>query len=575
MEILIVLVILFQNFLCHSFNTQVATQIASSHFTPCSVIILTLEHDPGDVHEISKFSLELQQKSEAQSQISSIYLLGLNSMKEFSGLSDLRRLTSYCKLIITFVTQENVPNGRNYFNPETFFNLLTSREYPITRRDEDHYIFLTRKPSLPLASFILQSELGRELKFKLLILPQGQILTYCLFCERTLDSQEKSIIDIKVDLTNKNNNSSLSALFPDFTKNFHEHPIRVVGPTKYVSLYEMELINGKYEHKRGFFTEFFKTMQKKLNFTYILRPCSGFGSIIAEGNTGVRLKNGTWAGCVGDIYNRAADLSLGASPSEERLHFVEFTNFMRYDYIMFFAHKPQVIYPWTVVFVAFDIYGWICVALSILLAAFILYETEVLIYKSTLSRISINIYDLSAYLVGQGIPTDPLGISSKVTYVSWLYYGMVIGAAYACSLQSLIVSPGMSVIPTTMPELVTSNFLWGVPVSFKNGLGWVVFRNADNEAMRTIYNNMHSDKDALRCLEKAATSDYVCFHWLIMVEFYIGTRFTNKAGNHPFLYAKDNVLFSGPTWVTRKKEIFRGAFNDFFARQFSMGVVLS
>ncbi|CAL8085906.1 unnamed protein product [Orchesella dallaii] len=550
------------------YNIDLASKISNKYFKLCSIIVVTSNSDPSQVSPVSDYVFNLNFKSER-----SIFLIGLQTMKELRRENDLRQLSSCCKLVVTFV--EDIDIGKS-FPTGMFLTLLTPREHDIVRRDQDHFIFLSSSNSLNEAMSLLNSDISLELRYKILIMPpiSSKVLMFCLYCDSTLNSPEQSVIQIQLK-TNDELPSS-SSLFPDFTSNFHHHPLRVVGPTRYISVYEMELINGHYHHKRGFYKGVFYAVQRKLNFTFVLHPCSGFGNLVSEGNTGVMLSNGTWAGCVSDVLYRRADLSIGGTPAEDRIHYVDFTPPLRYTYILFYTHKPRVFHSWTVVFQAFDQYGWALVLISIMSTGVALYKMERFAIVDVEARdqylSSILLY-LYAYLVMQSLKVKLIGALSKVTFIFWLFYGIVVTAAYFCSLQSLIVSPGIGIVPTTMPELVLSNFKWGAPLSFKNGLGEVILRNSKVPVMRQIYESLEGNKDAELCLEKAAVSDYACFHWDLMVDFFIGTRFIDKTGGHPFVLAKDNVLFSTAPWMTRKREIFRDVLNAAISGLYEMGII--
>lgn len=157
-----------------------------------------------------------------------------------------------------------------------------------------------------------------------------------------------------------------------------------------------------------------------------------------------------------------------------------------------------------------------------------LFKTENLTNMSGPTVWDVLLY-LYAYVVGQELCVEPRSVSSKVLFINWMYYGIVVGAAYASSLQSLIVSPGLSMVPETMGELASaSSWACGVPLSFRNGLAENIFRSSTNPDMKKLYKETEEDKDAVHCLKRAATTDYACFHWQIMAEFYMGTIFIGK-----------------------------------------------
>lgn len=279
---------------------------------------------------------------------------------------------------------------------------------------------------------------------------------------------------------------------------------------------------------------------------------------------------------MGDVLRGTSDMALSVSPDYRRVKYVHFSSPMEYTAVTYTTSKPKLFYSWTTIFTALNPITWGFVISSIVVASTATslidhyYLTKHVSRKTMLDKLFLTGIYLMGYVVGQDAPC-PKSLPAKCIYTSWLYYGLLIGATYACSLQSMIVSPGVDYIPTTFSELVHSHYKWGASTGFRDGLGEQLFKNSDNPIMRNIYHKMEGDNDTFTCTKKAL-SQYACFNWALMEQFIFQTQFIDKSGNHPFQMSTDSAFFTSLNYITRKREIFRSHFNDFLKRSFDSGL---
>lgn len=278
---------------------------------------------------------------------------------------------------------------------------------------------------------------------------------------------------------------------------------------------------------------------------------------------------------MGDLIRNTTDLAISVSPDVRRFPMAEFTHALDYSYVTFTISKPGLYYSWTAIYTAFAWMVWTMVIISVILTTMIFYLIGKIDKRkngSQMDLFSTGMY-LLGYLVGQDVYLVPKFFSSKLTYQVWLYYGLVIGAAYGCSLQALIVSPGKESVPRTFMELVhSSHYKWGAASGFRSGLGELLFKNSENPIMRDIYHGMEGDKDTIACNLRAASSKYACFNWEIFQQFYFQTIFAEKNGNHPFQTAADKTFFIPMTYAVKTGELFLSYFNDALRMSFDMGL---
>lgn len=492
------------------------------------------------------------------------------------GKDALKKHTSFCKLLIVTLTQTRIQPF-----VKTFTNTFIPFRNEITERDQDHYVFIV--DSEETANEILSSTIRFQLRFKIILYPRKLnslrliptdlgVRTSCIYCAA-----------LKNVLIPSNPSLELSKIFPDFTLNFHQYPIRVAGPTKYIPVLELQKIDTNYHLKRGVHKDLFIIIAKKLNMSYTLKPCSPYGKI-PEGSSGVWY-NGTWAGCMGDAIRNISDIFLSVSYDHRRYPDADFSAAFGYSFVCFAIAKPELFYSWTVIFTAFVPLVWLLLATSLILITLVSHQIDrVLIIDNFLHKTPhhrifghMEIFRTGMYLLGyllsQDVPPPKQNISSKFTFILWLYYGLVVSAVYGCSLQALIVSPGMEYGPRTFSELLHSkHYKWGASSAFRSGLGEQIFKSSENPVMQNIYSGMEGDKSSLVCNTRAARGKYACFNWEMFHRFIFQVNFLDKSGNHPFQVSRESTFIVPLSWMTQKREIFRKNVDKYLARSFDSGL---
>lgn len=469
------------------------------------------------------------------------------------------RYSSFCKFV--FVTQ--LPSSAATF-VKSFSPFLTNK---FTKRDEHHYVFLAE--TTKMANAILGSSLRFQIRYKIVIHPsissnEISISTSCIYC-----------INGNILTIPTNPSLKLSAIYPDFTLNFHQYPIRVGGPTKYIPTLQFQKVNQTYRLKRGVSAKLFLMATEKLNMSYTLKPCSAYGKV-PEGSTGT-LVNGTWAGCMGDAIRNISDIFLSVSYDSKRFADASFTRPFGYVFAVFATAKPGLVYNWTVTFTAFVPLVWLLVAASLIITTVITCQADKFLPDNhpqcQLVQVGMNLF---RYLIFQDFSPPKPSVTSKFIYIMWLLCGFVISAAYVCSLQALIVSPSVESVPQTFSELINSkSYKWGASSAFRNGLAGSLFKNSNNPKMKSIFEGMQVDNSSLACNIKAAKRKYACFNWEVFSRFMFQVRFADKSGSHPFQMSSEGTFFIPLVYMTRKGEIFRENVGKYLARAFNTGLTSS
>ncbi|CAL8120968.1 unnamed protein product [Orchesella dallaii] len=535
-------------------HISVVLQIVSEKFYNCSLVLVS-KLDEIDNHDLEFFQHRLTTFSSQTS-----YLVRIPSTKNWTKNNVIHKHTSYCKTVITFMNSVNIDATVGNFSTQflELFSGSTRREL-LGEIGKNYFIFVI--DSIQLWESFLFSRIGREIKFKIAILPNKRIFSFCIFCNSTNF--------LKITL-NGSNIPFIQELFPDFTKNLRGYQL-TASALRNGDLVKIE--NSTFVRNRVVETDLFYTIQEILNFTYVFAPCSG----LFEGTTGLLFPNKTWVGCVADVLYGSSDIALAIGPNKDRFSAVQFTTPIRFTEIVFVVRKSSSYFSWLSVFFAFGPYGWTLTLVSIFSISFLIHLIEnVLQYQANESmrrHFRDDLLYFYGYLIGQHIPIDVKTIVGKFILMIWLWCGFVLGVFYSSSLQSLIVSPGHQIVPETMPILLQSpEFRWGASQSFIDNIGGQVFKQSHNPVLRKLQEKMDADKGDIECLARAASTNYACFHFNIYTQMHIANQFTNRFEQHPFHFATDSAYYTSTSYVTRKGEVFTSNFNQIISWFVDMGL---
>ncbi|CAL8108986.1 unnamed protein product [Orchesella dallaii] len=412
------------------------------------------------------------------------------------------------------------------------------------RRDADFFIFLTQNRIDGASNFLQNTELSKKLKYKI-ILFRDETKSKNLAC-LTFNPYKNQVVPLKLT---KN-----TTLFFDFTSNFHGKPIRMAATIYYIPVYEfVKAKTGNYYEQRGFVAEILQAIRTRLNMTYTLIPCT------PDGLSGSRMKNGTWQGCMGDVIADRADMAVFVAPDNERYGHVEFSSAMAYSFITFYIQKPEGNLGWDSIFKSFTSRVWLLMVGSIIFTSIVIFlnEKEFKRNPQRFAKILLGLFDI---FVGQ-IATVPKRGSSKLLFLLWMLYALVMSTAYTSKLKSLMTSPEVETVPSSFTDLASSSYRFGMPKSFRRGLGENIFKQSNVPAIKWIYNAKETVKDEPTCLKRASEKKYACISWNVFLNFVVGTIYGNSKGDSPFRSATAGINIVSPGAIMQKQSIFRERFD--------------
>ncbi|OXA54043.1 Glutamate receptor ionotropic, delta-1 [Folsomia candida] len=426
-----------------------------------------------------------------------------------SGAENVPKLrTAICSVVIIISTTSAYDSN----NPGLqLFQTLTPHFLPLTRKDEDYYIFFGQN------ELMASPEFGLKIKYKIgFYLDERSILV------KTMHPDQNGGKPQLITLLNLDENTShhLSQIFPDLTKNHFGRCIKMSIPKApfRIQIHKVES-NGdeKYHPKRGYYVTWLEGAMKKLNFTYDM-SLSSF-----DGGTGVQLKNGTWAGAVGDVYNEVAEIAFVIAHIYSRNQYVEWSAPLSYEWIIFVCHSPEVIYSaeaivWPLRFDSWILFGSCTLFSGIVVKLLFLVPVldsrnggQLASKRASSWSVSKIVWYICKSVLEQDAPQPDKEFSWIRAFCGfWLLFVAVGTTAYRAKLVSVLAFPIHSWVPETFEELAESNFMTGLNVVGRGGAAYDLFRSSTSPTFVTIMKKLSLHPNSLECITKAAKEDFCC-----------------------------------------------------------------
>ncbi|CAL8104288.1 unnamed protein product [Orchesella dallaii] len=351
--------------------------------------------------------------------------------------------------------------------------------------------------------------------------------------------------------------TSLSQLFPDFTRNGHGHTMRVSVPPKYPFLFEVEEVAGGWVSKRGVYKFFIESLMTHFNYTFYVLPSTGHGS-------GTQFSNGTWNGVVGDVLYDLADFGTSSTPNAARFPLVTFATAMTYPFVSFIIGPPKITYSWKAIYWPFtpDLWFAIWLSLCFILIVFKLFQkirkekTDLRLYRHLVEY-------LSSALIGQGLEY-PTTNSSRQLLAAWLFPALIINTLYVSKIVGLLAFPIYQQQPRTFEQLVKSGFSWGFDKS--GGNLFAHFKSSSNPVFHQIFEKKENEKDAIDCFNLAIKKDFACITWTGVANYVAYKNLTFSHGKNPLVFTDDITLFVACGITFPRRTLHKNNFDNVIGR---------
>ncbi|XP_042230992.1 glutamate receptor ionotropic, delta-1-like [Homarus americanus] len=198
--------------------------------------------------------------------------------------------------------------------------------------------------------------------------------------------------------------------------------------------------------REGYVVDVWHTLQEQLNFTYTATNTL-FGSLQPDGVT--------WNGMVGMLQTDDADVAVAPlSITKIRSISIDFTIPIQIVSTRLYIRRPILEGTWTLYGQPFGGYLWMCIPVSIVVCAGMLWGLNWLtVYLKVNDHIILPLealWIMFSGLVQQSTVIDPRPVSGKIVFFSGMWMGMILLTCYSAIL--------VSILTTRQPKLPFKDF---------------------------------------------------------------------------------------------------------------------
>ena len=186
----------------------------------------------------------------------------------------------------------------------------------------------------------------------------------------------------------------------------------------------------------GFFGEVWNLLENHMNFSTRIR-------ISPDGKWGGRDENGTWNGMIQEVYEKRAQIGLGAfGLTKSRSDVVGFSPPLFQADIQIFIKYPERISSWTTFIRPFDPFLWLSLLGLLLLLSLALSITYHLgpekIHNPGSFTFSFNLLVAFAAQMGQGSSLEPKSFSTRIVFSMIFFVAIIVIASYSAKMVAFL-----------------------------------------------------------------------------------------------------------------------------------------
>ncbi|CAL8097698.1 unnamed protein product [Orchesella dallaii] len=533
--------------------------ILRNNFRNCSLLFISFSIDSNDSTPQLKNPTNFEQLQQDKYVIS---LKGNSSHPNqfYNQTLDLHKHRESCTCaIISLVGLFGKESYANLVNLYSFLKNLKG----IIKSDEDYFIFHSSENSI-LEQILISEPFALGIKYKLAISSKDKTYkTTCFYC----NLGKPSIHQWKIPIHNKKSNQQINLLFPDLLENFHGKVFRISSAVLSSSLTELHLVrSGVWENSRGIFGTALDHLSAKYNFSFTLFPSSGGGS------TGLKLKNGSWIGAVGDVLSGRADLGAGVAQIYSRNLYVGYSFPLSYVWLTFTTGVPQRHYSWKAIYLPFTPFLWFCIFLA-LIAFYIGYSLLLKLSGQSIPTKTKLGYILKT-LLEQDAPTfEERPLSSTRTFLAfWLFFALLISATYKSKLVSTLAFPIMVEPPKTFEQLSNTPSSYDIILKSLRGAAYTLLKTSTSPVFHRVFVRMELEEYDVKCFQRAIDGSAACISFNTAVNLILYKNFSDNTGRSPLVKAPDTTSFVPIGYVMKKRALFRLKFDQVLMRSADMGL---
>jgi hypothetical protein len=448
----------------------------------------------------------------------------------------------------------------------------------IVNKEKNFYIFHTRHETLN--KVLLNEGIYDRIKFKLgvsLSIFTNVVLTrsVCFYC----NNGKPTVVDIQIKQAllaplAEDERNKLNLVFPNYAKNFYGHELRITCNVQVNWLLEIRREDKGWVPKRGIYIFALKEIMTRLNLTGKFFPS------FPNGESGLRLPNGTWLGGVGDVLAGRADIAPAIAQVYPRNLFVDHTSALNYEWLTFTTgnqERADRFVSWTAIYRPLKRETWIfiafcsttmAVALKMLNKLYSTFETYYqnsifvgsLIFKSMMEQqISIlNNKTLPAYF--------------RVIFAFWLLFGIIISTAYKSKLFVFLLFVNVELPPNTFQSLSESEY---GTMHYYTDSSYALMNTSMNPTFIKIFKSMVNEPSDVECLKAVLVEKRACISWVNLVDYVIHKNLSTKRGQKAELVkAPDSMWFLQTGIIMPKQMIYNQEFSNYIRKAVDTGIAL-
>jgi len=333
----------------------------------------------------------------------------------------------------------------------------------------------------------------------------------------------------------------------------------------WLSELELKQDSKTWKFKRGIEMELLNMLMRRYNFSSEFMPAS------QGGRTG-RLINGTWHGCIGDVYEGRADIGISVGMTSQRNSYVGFSQPYNYARLTFVVGNPAQSYSWKSVYGPLEWTTWLMLLVSTVITFITIYVIQHLESRNPSGQFELIWYALGVLIektsdrATTSISTTPL----RLYFTMWFIFSTVIGTAYRCKIIGRLMFPQMEPIPETFEELADSDYK--LKLQYVGGLAYEMLRTSTNPSHQNIFSKLQLELDAGKCIESTLTTRTSCILWKEIADYLAHSKFSDGNEQVPFVGAPATIFFTPGGLIMSKSSYTPPYFNRLILRMTDMGI---
>ncbi|XP_066973634.1 ionotropic receptor 21a-like isoform X2 [Macrobrachium rosenbergii] len=363
-------------------------------------------------------------------------------------------------------------------------------------------------------------------------------------------------------------------LFPDKLSDFHRSELTAVTfehPPSIIQVPHEGDSGSEGHHYDGIDIRLLRLLSDALNFRLkIVNPSDG-------GKWGSPNEDGSWSGLTGDLTQRKAHMGVAnLFILTSYLQVVDMTVAYDVEAGCFITPLPEDLPQWVALVYPFSREVWIFILIFLFLGTPVLCAMSRMAnhWLEDVSSWGTNLYQITFYgmgiFFGQGMPQEPQGNVTRIYFIMWVWYGLLITVVYKSSLTAFLTIPLEQPPIDTLEQLTLSTLpAWGsTGITFKKML-----QESPDPLVQSLADRYHPVSGTKEGIMLTAQKKYAMMENRQYLEYMIATNFTNKYGEETLHVMKECFLPFQIGMAIPKKAPYKPNFDRIIKKIIEAGLV--